>query len=189
MREREVRPHRQYRQHQRPGRAVRSGQLRRREIGHPRLHQGAGAGRRAFGITVNAIAPGYVDTEMVRAVPADVLREDRRQDPDRPAGPCRGHRPRRGVPDRRRRRFHHRLDAVDQRRPAYVLSRAQPSDARINRRANPRVIQPASCALTLTWQPDRHADEGRHPRLFSRWKQPSRGYRAPGLRRCRLRPA
>lgn len=26
-----------------------------------------------FGITANAIAPGYVDTEMVRAVPADVL--------------------------------------------------------------------------------------------------------------------
>ena len=26
-----------------------------------------------YGITVNAIAPGYVDTEMVRAVPPDVL--------------------------------------------------------------------------------------------------------------------
>jgi len=28
-----------------------------------------------FGITVNAIAPGYVDTEMVRAVPEDVLKK------------------------------------------------------------------------------------------------------------------
>ena len=42
----QVRPHRQYRLDQRPGRAVRPGQLRRREIGHPWLHQGAGAGRR-----------------------------------------------------------------------------------------------------------------------------------------------
>src|SRR5229473_4016632 len=29
----------------------------------------------ARGITVNAVAPGYVDTEMVRAVPADVLQK------------------------------------------------------------------------------------------------------------------
>ena len=41
-----LRPHRQYRLDQRPGRAVRPGELRRGEIGHPRLHQGAGAGGR-----------------------------------------------------------------------------------------------------------------------------------------------
>ena len=28
-----------------------------------------------YGITVNALAPGYVDTEMVRAVPAEVLKK------------------------------------------------------------------------------------------------------------------
>ena len=44
----EIRPRRQYRQHQRPGRAIRPGELRRRQIRHPRLHQGAGAGRRAL---------------------------------------------------------------------------------------------------------------------------------------------
>ena len=41
----QLRPHRQYRLDQRPGRPVRPGQLRRRQVGHPRLHQGAGAGR------------------------------------------------------------------------------------------------------------------------------------------------
>ena len=42
-----LRPDRQHRLDQRPGGPVRPGQLRRRQVGHPRLHQGAGAGRRA----------------------------------------------------------------------------------------------------------------------------------------------
>ena len=48
-------------------------------------------------------------------------REDRRQDPGRPARQGRGDRPRRRLPGRREWRLHHRLDAVDQRRPAHVL--------------------------------------------------------------------
>ena len=78
-----------------------------------------------FGITVNAIAPGYVDTEMVRAVPPDVLTKIVARIPMGRLGPCERHRPRRCLPDRGRRRLHHRVDAVDQRRPAHVLRRAR----------------------------------------------------------------
>ena len=49
--------------------------------------------------------------------------EDRGAHPGRPAGQGRGDRPRRSLPGGRRRGLHHRLDAVDQRRPAYVLAR------------------------------------------------------------------
>ena len=45
----QLRPHRQHRLDQRPGRPVRPGELRRRQVGHPRLHQGAGPGRRRQG--------------------------------------------------------------------------------------------------------------------------------------------
>ena len=76
----------------------------------------------AKGITVNAIAPGYIDTDMVRAVPPRRAGEDRAPDPGRPARQGRGDRARRAVPRRRRGRLHHRLDPVDQRRPAHVLS-------------------------------------------------------------------
>ena len=63
----------------------------------------------AKGITVNAIAPGYVDTEMVRAVPADVLEKIIQLIL---AGRLAGgrHRARRVVLNRGCIRFHYRLD-------------------------------------------------------------------------------
>ena len=96
MREQRLRPHREHRLGQRPGRPVRAGQLRGGQVRHPRLHQGArpgGAPRE--GITVNAIAPGYIDTDMVRAVPEKVLEKIIATIPGRAARAMRARSPRR----------------------------------------------------------------------------------------------
>ena len=81
-------PDRQHRLDQRPGRASTA----RSTMPPPNRASTASPRRwrrkaRAFGVTVNAIAPGYIDTDMVAAVPAEVLGEDRRADPGRPARP------------------------------------------------------------------------------------------------------
>ena len=73
MRDAQVRPHHQHLLDQRPEGPDGPGQLFRRQGRRDRLHQGAGAGKRANGITVNAICPGYIGTEMVQAVPEEVL--------------------------------------------------------------------------------------------------------------------
>ncbi len=85
------------------------------------------------GVTVNAIAPGYIDTDMVAAVPAGSPRQ--RSSPRFPStGSARRKRSLCGVafPGGREWRVRHRVDAVDQRRPAHVLMalgfRARPSD-------------------------------------------------------------
>ncbi len=63
------------------------------------------------GITVNAIAPGYINTEMVQAVPKDVLEKSILPlHSDRPARRAGGDRALRGVPRFRRRRLLDRLD-------------------------------------------------------------------------------
>ena len=75
------------------------------------------------GITVNVIAPGYIGTEMVRGDrPRGAEDEDHPADPGRPPRHARGDRPRRRLPRLRRGRLHHRLDAVDQRRPVHGVS-------------------------------------------------------------------
>ena len=75
----------------------------------------------ARGITVNAVAPGYVDTDMVRAVPADVLEKIVARIPVGRLGKAEDIARTRPLPRRRRRRLHHRLDPVGEWRPAYVL--------------------------------------------------------------------
>ena len=52
----------------------------------------------AKGITVNAIAPGYIDTDMVRAVPENVLEKIIARIPVRRLGKAEENRPRRVVP-------------------------------------------------------------------------------------------
>ena len=78
------------------------------------------------GITVNAIAPGYVEhrSAVGRVRGGDEV--DRRADPGRPLGRGRRGRPLRGVPRRRRGRLDHRLDAHHQRRPIHGLSWRSP---------------------------------------------------------------
>ena len=77
------------------------------------------------GITVNAICPGYINTEMVQAVPKDVLEKNViSADPGQPSRRARGDRARGRVPRRRRGRLHHRLDADHQWRPVSGLIRS-----------------------------------------------------------------
>ena len=98
MNERKYRPDRQYRLDQRPGRPVRPGQLCRRQVGHPRLHQGAGAGRRARRHHRQRDRARLYRHRDGRRGAARRAREDRRQDPGRPARQGRGDRPRRHLP-------------------------------------------------------------------------------------------
>ena len=72
------------------------------------------------GITVNSVAPGYISTEMVQAVPEGGAGQGHRQDPGRPPRRARRDRPRRGVPRRPRLGVHHRPDLLGQRRPVHV---------------------------------------------------------------------
>jgi NAD(P)-dependent dehydrogenase (short-subunit alcohol dehydrogenase family) len=68
------------------------------------------------GITANAICPGYIGTEMVRAIPEDVLNSKIiPQIPAGSSGRTRGNRALRGVPRLRRRGLHQRIDDFRQR--------------------------------------------------------------------------
>ena len=78
-----------------------------------------------YGITVNAVCPGLIDTEMVRATISDEQTERlRRQLSHRPLGPPGGGRRAGRVPRLRPRRLHHRRVARHQRRRPHDLGAA-----------------------------------------------------------------
>ena len=77
------------------------------------------------GITVNAICPGYIATDMVKAMSQEVLQKNVLPlDSDRPARRAGRDRALRGVPGLRRCRADHRLDIDGERRAVLRLTEA-----------------------------------------------------------------
>ena len=108
-------------------------------------------------ITVNAVAPGYIATDMTKDLPEELKQKMLAADPAGPHGQARRHRRRREVPGQRRRRLHHRPRAGRQRRHVHVSFSTQ-------LRAKPEIAlrQPlvsalisASCASALNSLPIR----------------------------------
>ena len=73
-------------------------------------------------ITVNCIAPGFIDTDMTRALSDEQRAGAGRPDPAGPPGPPGGRGRRRGVSGVARGGLHDRLHAARQRRHAYGLA-------------------------------------------------------------------
>ena len=101
----QVRPHRQHRLDQRPGRPVRPGELCCRQIRHPRLHQGAGPGRRRPGHHGQRHRARLCRYRHGARRAAEGAGADHPAHPGRPPRQRARYRPRRGFPDRRRRRL------------------------------------------------------------------------------------
>ena len=69
-----------------------------------------------IGVTVNAITPGYVATEMVESIPEKVLDRIKGTIPMRPAGPAGGDRTSGALPGRGCLGLHHRTGLGGERR-------------------------------------------------------------------------
>ena len=124
MRDAQVRPHRQHLLDQRPEGPVRPDQLFGRQGRRDRLHQGAGAGGRASSASPSTPSARAISTpRWCRRCRKEVLeKSDPADHPDRPPRRAGRDRPLRGVPGRRRRRLHHRLDADGQRRAVFRVT-------------------------------------------------------------------
>ena len=74
-------------------------------------------------ITINCIAPGFIDTDMTKALPEAQRAKLLEKNTPRPAGIARGHRARGRVPGVAPGGLHHRRDPARQRRHVHGLKR------------------------------------------------------------------
>ena len=77
-------------------------------------------------VTVNAVAPGFIETEMLERRPGEGARGRQEADPVRAPGPPRGDRARRALPVRRRVVLHHGAGVGGQRRHGHVVPAGKP---------------------------------------------------------------
>ena len=77
-------------------------------------------------VTVNAVAPGFIETEMLDDVPEKVLEGIKTQIPFARLGTPRGDRARRALPVRRRVVLHHGAGVGGQRRHGHVVPEGKP---------------------------------------------------------------
>ena len=116
-----LRPDREHQLGDRRDREHRPGELRRGEGGAVRAHDDAWRSKaRARASPSTASRPGFIATEMVAAVPEEILARIVEQIPVGAARDARGGRARRRVPRRRRLGVHHRAGVLDQRRAVHV---------------------------------------------------------------------
>jgi len=105
-----------------------------------------------IGLTVNAVAPGFTETEMLATVPEKVLDRIRAQIPLRRPLPPGGDRARGALPRRRRLVLHHRPGVVGERRYGHVTQTATrvgnaPTQARLGSRFRRAIAQNANRRL------------------------------------------
>ena len=77
-------------------------------------------------VTVNAVAPGFIETDMLEGVPGEGARGRQEADPVRAPRPPRGDRARRALPVRRRLLLHHGTGVGGQRRDGHVVPAGKP---------------------------------------------------------------
>ena len=111
------------------------------------------------GITCNAVAPGFIETELTSELPEALLDRDPRADPARSLRHDRGGRRGRRLPRLGRGRVHHRPGARRRRRPGHDVAKAVDTRAHRPRRrpgvGHPRrgrrlVVAPRSAAAAPT---------------------------------------